>query len=269
VPSSTRPGLRKEHTTLSGLTTNILNTFIFSLTGKQSGVYKLNMFKTTDKGLDTRAHIFQIALRLFREKGFDETTMRDIANEAELALGAAYYYFPSKESIVVEYYEYVQTEHQARCSAIFASTKDLKKRLTAAVLSKLDILGSDRKLLSALFRYGGNPEHPLSWFGPGTQRHRETCMKTYAEAIANESLPKDLKVIMPAALWALDMGILLYLLFDKSSSQKRTRRLAEGAMELVVLAEKLMKFPLLRPLRKKVIGLLDEAGLIPEFASRL
>ena len=121
-------------------------------------------------------------------------------------------------------------------------------------------------MLSALFRYGGNPEHPLSWFGPGTQRHRETCMKTYAEAIANESLPKDLKVIMPAALWALDMGILLYLLFDKSSSQKRTRRLAEGAMELVVLAEKLMKFPLLRPLRKKVIGLLDEAGLIPEFA---
>ena len=144
------------------------------------------MFKATAKGHDTRTHIFQTALRLFREKGFDETTMRDIAGEADLALGAAYYYFPSKESIVAEYYDYVQTEHQARCHAAFADTKDLKKRLTAAVLAKLDILGDDRKLLSALFRYGGDPEHPLSWFGPGTQRHRETCMKIYAEAVATK-----------------------------------------------------------------------------------
>jgi hypothetical protein len=94
-------------------------------------------------------------------------------------------------------------------------------------------------------------------------------MKIYAEAVANQSLPEDLKTVTPAALWALDMGILLYLLFDKSAGQKRTRRLAEGAMELVALAQKLVKFPLLRPLRKKVIGLLDEAGLIPELRQSL
>jgi AcrR family transcriptional regulator len=234
-----------------------------------SSSYKLNMFKTTPKGQDTRAHIFQTALRLFRDKGFDETTMRDVAKESGLALGAAYYYFPSKESIVADYYDYVQAEHRTRCAAAFAETKDLKQRLRGVIFAKLDILGADRKLLSALFRYGGDPEHPLSWFGPGTQRHRETCMRIYAEAVANESLPEDLRAITPAALWALDMGILLYLLFDTSAGQKRTRKLAEGAMELVVLTQKLVKFPLLRPLRKRVIGLLDEAGLIPELSQSL
>ncbi|MBW2465654.1 MAG: helix-turn-helix transcriptional regulator, partial [Deltaproteobacteria bacterium] len=42
-----------------------------------------------------RALILETALSCFRDKGFDETTMRDIAREAGISLGAAYHYFPS------------------------------------------------------------------------------------------------------------------------------------------------------------------------------
>ena len=39
---------------------------------------------TTSKAEETRERIVDAALRLFREKGFDETTMRDVAAAAEL-----------------------------------------------------------------------------------------------------------------------------------------------------------------------------------------
>jgi len=66
----------------------------------------LNMVKndpTTGKGEQTRNHIFECALELFREKGFDSTTVQDIAVHAKVVKSAAYYYFPSKEAIIQAY----------------------------------------------------------------------------------------------------------------------------------------------------------------------
>src|ERR687887_113352 len=81
---------------------------------------------------ETRRLILDTALALFRERGFEETTIRDIANRAGLSLGAAYYYFKSKEAIVGAYYDYVQREHQERARAAFADASDLHQRLRAA-----------------------------------------------------------------------------------------------------------------------------------------
>ncbi len=47
----------------------------------------------------TRARILATALDLFRRRGFDRTTMRDVASGAGVSLGAAYHYFRSKEEL--------------------------------------------------------------------------------------------------------------------------------------------------------------------------
>ncbi len=101
---------------------------------------------------ETRRQILETALTLFRERGFEETTIRDIAAGAGLSLGAAYYYFRSKESIVGAYYDYIQEEHQARAREAFAGARNLRERLRAALHTKIDILENDRQLLRALFR---------------------------------------------------------------------------------------------------------------------
>src|SRR5215813_7400355 len=111
---------------------------------------------------ETRRQILDTALTLFRERGFEETTIRDIARHAGLSLGAAYYYFKSKEAIVGAYYDYVQHEHQARARAAFDRHVKLRERLAAAFHTKIDIVHDDRRLLRALFRYGGDPHHALS-----------------------------------------------------------------------------------------------------------
>src|SRR5260221_13816402 len=89
---------------------------------------------------ETRRQILETALTLFRERGFEETTIRDIAAGAGLSLGAAYYYFRSKESIVGAYYDYIQEEHQARAREAFAAARNLRERLRAALRTTIDIL---------------------------------------------------------------------------------------------------------------------------------
>ena len=42
--------------------------------------------RVTSRAEDTRRKIYEAAMALFREKGFEETTMRDIASKAGVAL---------------------------------------------------------------------------------------------------------------------------------------------------------------------------------------
>src|SRR5271163_4524941 len=99
-------------------------------------LYNLNMFNNdtpTPKAQLTRAHLLSTALRVFRERGLEATTMRDLAAAAGTSLGSAYYYFPSKEAIIQAYYDDVQAENARRVSSALAENRlDLKDRLRAA-----------------------------------------------------------------------------------------------------------------------------------------
>jgi AcrR family transcriptional regulator len=210
----------------------------------------------------TRVQILDTAIGLFRKNGFDETTMREVAREAKVALGLAYHYFPSKEALVMAYYERVQREHHIVAHGKLAHLHSLRDRLDMFLQTKLDILKDDRKLLGALFRYTGNPDHPLSFLGRATAPLRTDCMSLFAEALEPERLPDDLRELLPLAMWALHMGVLLYFLYDSSPNLKRTRKLVRGSANLTASFLKLAKFPLLRPARRGVMGLLRETGLI-------
>ena len=241
-----------------------------SLTALPSGPYCLNMFKDTGARAvpqraaseQTRRQILDTALALFRERGFEETTIRDVAAAAGLSLGAAYYYFKSKEAIVAAYYDYVQREHAQRARTTFEAGGDLRTRLRAVLHTKIDIMQEDRRLLRALFRYGGDPEHALSWFGPATEEQRRLSIDVFAEAVAGERLPSDVRDAAPTLLWTLHMGILLYFLYDASSQQRRTRRLIDAAVDFAVDVRRLATSPLLRPIRKRVFTILRDAGLL-------
>ena len=212
---------------------------------------------------ETRRQILETALALFRDRGFEATTIREIASGAGLSLGAAYYYFKSKEAIVGAYYDYVHHEHQVRSREAFAHGGDLRARLRAAMHAKIDIMQEDRRLLRALFRYGGDPDHSLSWFGPATRAQRQLSVDVFAEALEGERLPDDVRDAAPTLLWTLHMGILLYFLYDGSPGQRRTRKLIDAAVDFVVDVRRIATSPLLRPMRRRVMTILRDAGLLP------
>src|SRR3569832_1066559 len=59
----------------------------------------------TVKGDQTKALILETALEMFRESGYDNTTMRAVAQKAGVSLGNAYYYFHSKEYQIQAFYQ--------------------------------------------------------------------------------------------------------------------------------------------------------------------
>ncbi|MER6527991.1 TetR/AcrR family transcriptional regulator [Streptomyces sp. NPDC001508] len=53
-------------------------------------------------GSDRRAELLQIAARLFAGRGYAQTTVRDIADEAGILSGSLYHHFSSKEEMLHE-----------------------------------------------------------------------------------------------------------------------------------------------------------------------
>lgn len=219
------------------------------------------MFKNTLKGQTTRETILDTALTLFRARGFDQTTMRDIAREAEMSLGAAYHYFESKEAIVLAYYDRIQAEHASLVAERLGATAGLADRIGLVMTSKLDLIADDARLLGALLRFAGDPDHPLSFFGPKTRRLRTDSIALFHQAVAGERFPPDIKPLIPVALWALHMGLLLYAVYDRSPGLARTRRLAKGTTDFVVGLFKLVRLPPFGSLRRRLAALVEQAGL--------
>jgi hypothetical protein len=123
-------------------------------------------------------------------------------------------------------------------------------------------LAEDRPLMGALLRYTGDPAHPLSFLGKGTLDLRLRSALLFRDALALEKLPDDLRAMTPTVLWALHMGLLLYFLYDDSPGQQRTRKLADGAIDLFVRTLALGRLAILKPIRRGVAALLAEAGLL-------
>ena len=222
------------------------------------------------KSKETKDRILTAALSLFRKKGFDATTMRDIASAGEVALGAAYYYFPSKEAIVLAYYERTHETSTARAEEVFARTTDLRERLGAAFHAKLDVLARDRKLLSGLFRSIADPSAEASIFGERTRTIRDESILLFDRAIATApevaAIDDAARRVLVLALWSLHMGVMLFFIHDASPKQHKTRALVDRSLDLV--AALLPMAPALAPMFGDAIGrILKDAGLLGAAAS--
>jgi AcrR family transcriptional regulator len=80
-----------------------------------------------------REELLAIAARLFAEKGFRNTTVRDIADAAGILSGSLYHHFDSKESMVDEILSTFQNELFGQYDEILASSDDARVKLERAV----------------------------------------------------------------------------------------------------------------------------------------
>jgi TetR/AcrR family transcriptional regulator, cholesterol catabolism regulator len=80
-----------------------------------------------------RAELLGIAAGLFAEKGFTNTTVRDIADAAGILSGSLYHHFDSKESMVEEILTSFQAELFASYDEVLASDDDPRTKLERVV----------------------------------------------------------------------------------------------------------------------------------------
>ena len=183
--------------------------------------------KAGAKSEETRARILNAALASFRVRGFDAATMRDIAEEAGVATGAAYYYFPSKEAIVLDFYRRSCDEMQPRIDEALQDSSGLEDRLRAVIRVKLTQFAPNRGVLRALLRNGADPKHPLSPFSPETKEIRDIDIAWFRRILIDcgVRIPKDLAPQLPGMLWFFQMGVIFYWVIDESPNQERSQRL--------------------------------------------
>jgi AcrR family transcriptional regulator len=228
--------------------------------------YTLNMFKSLqDEARATKDLIYQTALALFRQKGLESTTMREIAKTAGMSLGSTYHYFPSKEAIVAEYYQEIQKEHRERVLQSLPKAKNLRERLALAFHSHTELIRQDRLVLGGVLKFVGEPNHPLSVLGKGTADIQKQSLETY-RLVLEGHLPKDLMELAPQFLWTLHMGFILYFIYDDSPGQTKTKKLMDDTLELVsqffALNTNPMLQPLAKPIRERIKDILNDADLM-------
>jgi AcrR family transcriptional regulator len=185
--------------------------------------------------------------------------MRDIAAKAGVALGAAYYYYSSKEAIVLTFYQDLQESSHEGIMAAMAEHKKLKDRLRCVLEKRFATLAPNRKFCDALFRHAPDSTDPLSPFSTETKPIRERAMEHMRAAVDGSDIkvPADLKPQLPFLLWMFQMGLILFWLYDRSPNQQRTEKLMDKSLNLLVNLLRLSSLPLMKPLRKMMLELVE------------
>jgi len=217
--------------------------------------------KGTARAEDTRRKIYEAAMELFREKGFEQTTMRDIAAQAGVALGGAYYYFSSKDAIVLAFYAEMQQAINQPVLEALAGRKKLGERIRSVLDKRLELLAPNRKFCAALFRHAPDSADPLSPFSEESRLIRDGAiehMRIAAEG-SDAKIPSDLKPRLPYLLWLYQMALIMFWLYDRSPNQQSTRKLLEKSLSLLVNLLRISSLPLMKPLRQAVLDLVEAA----------
>ena len=84
----------------------------------------------------TRENILNSALKLFAEKGFNGTSINDIANAANISKGLAYNYFESKQKLIEAIFEELMKEGE-KFIEIMDTVDDPYEKLLANYRSNL------------------------------------------------------------------------------------------------------------------------------------
>jgi len=130
-------------------------------------------------GQSRRDELLAIAAGMFAERGFKNTTVRDIADAAGILSGSLYHHFDSKEAMVDELLDTFQTALWKRYDDITASDLTAKGKLTAIVRASFDaidhhhsevaIFQNDAAYLTTFERFGYLNERNLKfrtlWLG--------------------------------------------------------------------------------------------------------
>lgn len=83
--------------------------------------------------LNARERVLSVAEMLFRQRGYNVVTMRDIAEEVGIRQASLYYHFPSKEQLFITVIEQVFERHRLGLhQALDTTGSDLRTQLHAA-----------------------------------------------------------------------------------------------------------------------------------------
>jgi AcrR family transcriptional regulator len=136
--------------------------------------------------VDSRQEILRTAARLFQQRGYDATSMNDVAAALKLSKGGLYHHFQSKDEILFEIMNHAMEITQELVMAPVRRIVGPEERLRALIRLHIEVVLSprDREITVML-----HENHPLP---PALGKRINTRKKEYIHFV--ESLITDVQV---------------------------------------------------------------------------
>jgi len=214
----------------------------------------------TVEGEATRARLYDTAVRLLGEQGYEATTLRDVATRAGVSAGLLYRYFPSKRAVVLALYDEL-SDAFAKDAAGMPEGK-WRDRFLYALETSLRSLGPHRVTLRALVPVMvGDIEEGV--FAQSTAFSRQRVQAIFHTAVvgASDAPEPTLADALGRLLYLIHLGVILWWLLDKSPGQRATRGLMSLWRRMLPSATLALRLPVVRSAVQSVDMLFRDALL--------
>lgn len=178
------------------------------------------------QGLETERRLYDTAIGLFTDRGFEQTTLRDIARAAGVSVGLLYRYFPNKRALVLALY--VQLTKDFVDQALLMEPGRWRDRFGFALRTSLEVLAPHRDSLAAL-----TPvllgESDTAVLGSGSRFSRDLVQLVFETAVedARDAPKAAVAQALGRLLYVTHLLVILWWLLDKSPEQRSTTMLVE------------------------------------------
>jgi AcrR family transcriptional regulator len=203
------------------------------------------------QGAAARDRLYDTAIRLISERGYQTTTLREIAKAADVSVGLLYRYFPSKQAVIIALYDELSQDF-AREAAGMKSGK-WRDRFLFALEASLRVLKPHRTTLRALIPILiGDPDDGV--FAESTAFSRRRVQQVFEDAVAGSAdAPKaPLAGALGRLLYLVHLAVLLWWLLDKTPKQRATEALVALTEQLLPSAALALRLP---PIRRFVVAM--------------
>jgi AcrR family transcriptional regulator len=202
------------------------------------------------QGAAARDRLYKTAIRMLSERGYEATTLRDIAKRAHVSVGLLYRYFPSKRAVITALYDELSADY-ARQAAAMPGGK-WRDRFVFALKTSLDVLEPHRVALQGLIPVlVGDPDEGV--FAREAAFSRLRVQRVFEAAVvgAADAPTRTLAEAVGRLLYLVHLAVLLWWLLDKSSKQRATTALISLFRQVLPSAAMTLR---LLPVRRFVIS---------------
>jgi AcrR family transcriptional regulator len=105
------------------------------------------------KKLATRLTIIEVAMSLFEQQGFHNTSMEQIAEQSDISKATLYKYFEVKEAIMAAYWQERIKNSKDRLQQLITNNADTRSRLEAAFRGMMQYIMQSRELYEIYISY--------------------------------------------------------------------------------------------------------------------
>jgi AcrR family transcriptional regulator len=212
----------------------------------------------TAQGAAARQRLYDVAIALMARKGYETTTLRDVAKEAGVSVGLLYKYFPSKRAVIIALYDELSAEYARQ--AVEMRPGKWRDRFIFALETSLAVLEPHRVPLRGLIPVlVGDPEEGL--FAEGAAFSRVRVQGVFQKAVtgSSDAPSQTLADAVGRILYLVHLAVLLWWLLDKSPKQRATKALVALLQQILPSLALTLRLPAVKRFVMSADALLREA----------